>query len=182
MEAILIPDTIRTFTGRNLNVFAPDPEMIDIEDIAHALSLQCRFGGHVTEFYSVAQHSVMCSDMILTHSEELGISPENENSAAFEALMHDASEAYLIDLPKPIKNKLEDYKRVEDDMMRLISNKFCFDYPLNDYVKFVDNQMFQIEWGALMLNKSDVIGLQCWTPENAKTIFLQTFDTLYTYK
>jgi hypothetical protein len=124
----------------------------------------------------------MCSDMILTHSEELGISPENEISAAFEALMHDASEAYLIDLPKPIKNKLEDYKRVEDDMMRLIANKFGFNYPLNDYVKFVDNQMFQVEWGALMLNNPDVIGLQCWTPENAKTIFLQTFDTLYTYK
>src|SRR5690606_4110631 len=99
---------IRTFTGIYVDVFDPTPEMICIEDIAHALAHQCRFAGHVKRFYSVAQHSVMCSRMV-------------DRLYQMEALLHDASEAYLLDIPKPIKEKIVGYKEMEDRMMGLIA-------------------------------------------------------------
>ncbi len=74
-ENLYTPDCIRTFSGQYVNVFAPDPDTILIEDIAHALSQQCRFGGHLPEFYSVAQHCVICA---------LAVPPEH----ALSALLH----------------------------------------------------------------------------------------------
>ena len=84
---------IRTYTGKYINVFDPDPEMIDIEDIAHSLSNTCRWGGHCRKFYSVAQHSVMVVDWL----------PVSDSKLRLAGLMHDATEAYLTDLSKPIK-------------------------------------------------------------------------------
>lgn len=84
------PSAIVTFTGRVIEPLNPDPAEIDILDIAHALSNQCRFTGHTNEFYSVAQHSVLVS----RHC-----APED----ALWGLLHDASEAYLADIPRPVK-------------------------------------------------------------------------------
>lgn len=88
-------------SGRRLFVANPDPDAICIEDIAHALSHICRFGGHVDNFYSVAQHSVLVS---------LNVSPKG---IAREALLHDAAEAYIGDVIHPLKQCLPDYKRIE---------------------------------------------------------------------
>src|SRR5665811_1025646 len=98
MENLYTPNCIRTFTGIYMNVFEPTPEMISIEDIAHALTMQCRFGGHLPDFYSVAQHSLNCSYLI------------DNPKLKLTALLHDASEAYLLDIPRPIKNNLNNYK------------------------------------------------------------------------
>jgi uncharacterized protein len=78
-ENLYEPDCIRTYTGLYINVFNPKPEMIEIEDIAHALSFQCRFGGHLPKFYSVAQHSLNCSYLV------------KEPALKLTALLHDAS-------------------------------------------------------------------------------------------
>ena len=169
-ENLHTTDCIRTFTGRYMNVFEPTLEMIDIVDIAHALSHICRWGGHVPKFYSVGEHSVHCANLI------------NDKSQAFEALMHDASEAYLVDIPRPIKHKLSQYKTIEDNLMKLISEKFGFQYPLSKEVKTIDNTLLQMEWESLIISnvtnnvKHKEIAL--WTPEEAKYMFLQKFNEL----
>src|SRR5436190_21307438 len=88
---------LQTVSGRWVNPFDPDPERLDIGDIARALANQCRFGGHCRVFYSVAQHSVIVSELV----EQRGGDVED----VFAALMHDATEAYLGDMPHPLKHR-----------------------------------------------------------------------------
>ncbi len=82
-----------TCTGRSVHILNPRPEEIDIEDVAHALSHACRFAGHVPAFYSVAQHSILVSELL-------------DARTALWGLLHDASEAYLHDLTRPLKRAL----------------------------------------------------------------------------
>src|SRR5919108_4617314 len=88
---------LQTVSGRRVNPFDPDPDQLDAGDIARALANQCRFGGHSRVFYSVAQHSVLVSQLV----EQRGGDVED----AFAALMHDATEAYLGDMPHPLKHR-----------------------------------------------------------------------------
>jgi len=165
MENLYTPDCIRTFTGIYVNVFEPTPEMICIEDIAHALSNQCRFSGHLPTFYSVAQHcTLMSSGMQEVH--QLG------------ALLHDASEAYLLDIPSPIKKRLSNYKEIEDNLMGLIAQKFGFEYPLHNRIKQTDTFMLEWEWSTLMLNKKIYSPIDCLKPGEAKSAFLKTYYKL----
>lgn len=160
-----MPDSIRTYSGQYVNVFDPDPSTIMIEDIAHALSFQCRFGGHMEEFYSVAQHSLNCS---------FSADPDQQ----FAALMHDASEAYLLDIPRPIKSRLSNYKEIEDNLMKVISEIFKFQYPFHPNIKYIDDQMLQLEWDTLILKKKSDIRLFPFTPSLAKKSFLERFHDL----
>lgn len=137
-ENLFTPNSIRVFSGKYVNILEPTEDSIDIIDIAHSLSMQCRFGGHLSEHYSVAQHSLNCSFLASKEFE-------------LEALMHDASEAYLMDIPRPIKLLLPDYKIIEDRFMKVIAKKFGFNYPLSEEVKKVDNDMLQFEWDTLVL-------------------------------
>lgn len=156
--------SIRTNSGVYVNVFETDPDTIKIEDIAHALSQQSRFGGHLPEFYSVAQHSVMCC-----------MSANDENK--YNALMHDVSEAYLLDIPKPIKLELPDYNLVEHRLMKVLSQKFGFEYPKNEEVERVDILLLEWEWTAIMLNQptEKYPKFVCLTPSEAKAAFLEAF-------
>jgi uncharacterized protein len=154
---------IRTATGKWFNVFSPTSDMICIEDIAHALAHQCRFGGHLPKFYSVAQHSVLTAVLV---------APENK----LAALMHDASEAYLIDVPRPIKNKLANYKEIEGSVMTLIAAKFGFQWPLHDEVKRADETMLQKEWDEIMMSCGNP---SCYSPQEAKAKFLTQFEIYY---
>lgn len=165
MENLYKTNCIRTFTGIYMNVFDPTLEMICIEDIAHALSNQCRFGGHLPEFYSVAQHSILCSKAI-------------DNEYKLQALLHDASEAYLLDIQRPIKQGLSNYKEIEDKLMNLIAEKFGFKYPLEKPVKQIDERMLQFEWEHLMLQKQVFKNFVCWSPGYAKRRFLETYAEL----
>lgn len=156
-------DTIRTNSGLYVNVFDTDPETLTIEDIAHALSMIPRFGGHLNRFYSVAQHSVLCFNLAIEYGFEYGLA----------ALLHDASEAYLLDMPTPIKNGLPDYKKVEDRLMRVIAEKFGFEYPLNSILKKVDGNALYIEWENLVEN--DVLEFECLSHAEAKADFIKAF-------
>lgn len=162
-ENLYTPNCIRTFSGIYMNVFEPTSEMICIEDIAHALSHQCRFGGHLPVFYSVAQHSLNCSYLI--ENKELKLA----------ALLHDASEAYLLDIPRPIKQQLSNYKDIEDKLMRIIGDKFGFEYPLHPDVKRIDEEMLQTEWNCLMLDKAP-LALEIKDAQKTKRDFISMFD------
>ena len=162
-ENLYTKNSIRTFTGIYFNVLEPTEEMINIEDIAHALSQICRFNGHLPNFYSVAQHSVICSGLVAKEKQ-------------LEALLHDASEAYLCDVPKPVKPLLTNYKETEDRIMTLIAKKYGFQWPLSPEVHQVDSEMLQIEWDHLMLAKSEDI--KTYAPKVAKKMFLDKFNEL----
>lgn len=170
MNTLYTKDCIRTVSGKFVNVFEPEPDMICIEDIAHALSHMCRFGGHLPKFYSVAQHSLLCAEVA-------------EPQHTLQALMHDAAEAYLLDIPSPIKNRLPEYKRIEDNLMQLIAEKYGFDYPLSDEVKKIDRQMLEYEYEHIMLatpvkTKTYYHPIEIFTPQQAKQLFIEKFNEL----
>lgn len=102
---------IQTFTGRKFFPAAPSPDDVHIEDIAHALSMLCRYGGHCRQFYSVAEHSLHASFFV-------------PPADALWALLHDASEAYLVDVPRPVKPLLGGYRDLEAGIMRAVCTRF----------------------------------------------------------
>lgn len=162
IENLYEPNCIRTFTGKYINVFDPNPDLICIEDIAHGLSMQCRFGGHTTHFYSVAQHSIEVSLMCSEPHELAG-------------LLHDASEAYLLDIPRPIKKQLSGYKEVEGRLMKVIAEKFGFEYPLHKEVKRCDELALKDEWENIVLKRPSKPYLTMMTPIRAKECFLEFY-------
>lgn len=142
MEVNRIGDWMQTYTGRQFWPLDPRPEEIYLEDIAHALSNQCRFAGHCTTFYSVAQHSVLISRIVPSIDRAWG-------------LLHDAAEAYLVDLPRPIKHHSEigtEYRKVEAQLMAAIAIRFDlpFDLPLS--VRAADDILLVTEKRDLMPN------------------------------
>ncbi len=115
-----------TSSGKKIFVRDPRPEVIDIEDIAHALSMLCRFGGHCLRFYSVAQHSVHVSQLV----------PPGQK---LRALLHDASEAYLGDVIRPLKRELSSvYGPLEKQWERAICQRFGIDPFPSSVVKRAD--------------------------------------------
>lgn len=158
-------DSIRTYSGIYMNVFEPTPEMVYIGDIAHALSNSCRFGGHVPRFYSVAQHAVMASYYV------------EDPRDAYDALHHDDSEAYLLDVPTPIKRKLVGYKEIESNLMEVISKVLNFNWPLSEGVKRVDAAMLKFEWDYLIHKKELPSWVHpqfgVWTSEEAEVKYLK---------
>lgn len=130
-------DWMQTSTGRAFYPFEAKPEDIDLLDIAHALSMLCRYGGHCSQFYSVAEHCVLMSEKV---------SPE----AALWALLHDATEAYLGDLIRPLKLALPDYRAAEDRLMGVICERFGLDPTCPAEVKEADNRILRDERDALM--------------------------------
>lgn len=150
---------IRTFTGKYIDVFNPHKAMIDVVDIAHALSYTPRFRGHLNSFYSVAAHSIMCALEFI------------DSDKIIEALLHDASEAYIADIPSPIKKNLPDYLNLEDNLMKAIANKFNFLYPLSYEVKQTDKQMLEYEWNKYVTRKEKFNA----SPEYVKELFLDLY-------
>ena len=133
---------MRTYTGGQFWPFDPDPEDVRIEDIAHALSLQCRFAGHVPEFYSVAQHCLLV--------EQLTVPPSRETCLA--ALLHDAAEAYVLDMPRPLKRDLPDYRRVERAVTAAVALRFGLplDFDRSEKIKSTDNIVLVYEAKSLL--------------------------------
>ena len=171
---------ISTFTGRKFHILVPDPEEIAIEDIAHHLSMLCRFTGAVKRFYSVAEHSIKVSQIV---------PPEY----ALEGLLHDASEAYLSDLSRPLKHFTEAgylYRELEADVQDTIQNKFGLPEGMSETVKAADNAMLYTEKTALMppvawdtkwspTEDAEDIEISCWEPGRAEAFFLERFYELY---
>lgn len=125
-------DWFVSHSGQCFNVRAPEPEQIQLIDIAHHLSNVCRFGGAVKEFYSVAEHCVYVSRLVPPELAALG-------------LLHDASEAYLGDVIKPLKNCLPDYRALEHVWEAAIAKRFGFESLSHPAVKVADVAAVQAE-------------------------------------
>jgi len=168
---------IMTYTGKKFYPLNPKIEDIDIKDIAHALSLKCRYTGHCNVFYSVAQHSYLAS---LLRDRELALS----------ALMHDASEAYLPDVARPIKPYLIGFRKIENRILKLIFKKFDLEYPIPNAIKYADGRLciaeakqlgFDIsEWELATKYQPYNINIFPVGPEKAKELFMRRFDELNT--
>jgi hypothetical protein len=120
---------LQTFTGRLVHPMRLTVDDVDIRDIAHALSMLCRFGGHAQQFYSVAQHSFLASQLV----------PPDE---ALWALLHDASEAYLVDVPTPLKRlaAMSGYRAVEAQVQLTICHAFGLSHEMPASVHAVDGR------------------------------------------
>lgn len=131
---------IQTYTGKRVNPLALKPDDICIEDIAHALSLLCRFNGHCRQFYSVAEHSIRVAQVVGSRYFRLA------------ALLHDAAEAYLSDVPRPLKHQWSQFCEVEDRAQAIIDS--VFGVPANYYhpVKRADDILLATEGRDLMGN------------------------------
>lgn len=154
--------SIRTYSGKVFDIEILDPDSICIEDIAHGLSNTCRFGGQLENFYSVAQHSVYVA-MEVPHGIKLA------------ALLHDAAEAYIGDMPSPFKKLMPDYKKLETRIMQAIALKFGFAFPLSEVIKRADEKLLQEEWNAFVLKKNNMDAV---SPEKAKRLFLSYFNAV----
>lgn len=127
---------MRTWTGRKFWPLDPRPEDVSIEDIAHALANICRFGGHCP-FYSVAQHSVLVSRLVSERLKPL-------------ALLHDAAEAYVGDMVRPLKLFMPPFIGVEGRIQRVICQHFCLPWPAPSAVKDADDIMLVVEARILL--------------------------------
>lgn len=169
---------IETVSGKRFHVLNPTPEDVDIEDIAHALSMQCRFTGHTKKFYSVAEHSYHVS-LLSKHDALCG-------------LLHDASEAYISDLSRPVKYFSSigvEYKIVEERLMKVILGKFGLSWPMPETVHHADEIMLwsekeqlmgELSWGGVYGEQPDTVRykLAGYNPEEARSIFLDRFEEL----
>lgn len=165
---------MQTFTGRQFYPLDPRPEDIDIVDIAHALSMQCRYNGHVHTFMSVAEHCVLVSQVV---------APE----FALWGLLHDATEAYVGDMIRPLKLHMPEYRAVEDRVMLAIAQRFGIAPTMPPEVKTADSRILLDERAALLgapagdwnvAGEPYGIEIPAWDPQTAETQYLQRFMAL----
>lgn len=174
---------IMTYTKKMFDPLHPNAELIDMEDIAHALSMLCRANGHFKTFYSVCQHSINC----MKEAKARGLSERVQ----LACLLHDASEAYLSDVTRPVKAELPKYKQIEAPLQEAIWNKWL-SVPLAEaerkQVFTIDDTILAHEFLHLMEAQIvDTIPVLCSKPEfdfygfaPCKQKFLKLFRQLTT--
>lgn len=169
-------DWMQTYTGKAFWPLDPRIEDLDPRDIAHALSLLCRYGGHVKRFYSVAEHCVLMSR---------AVAPEH----ALWALLHDAAEAYVVDVPRPLKLSMPDYRAAEAAIMDVICERFGLHRHEPKAVKDADNAILNDEREALMappplpwraIEQVPRLGvtIRCWAPTVAEYEYARRLQEL----
>lgn len=141
---------LQTSQGHMFDLLAPERSTIDINDIAHHLSNLCRFNGATHQHYSVAQHSVLVSKIV-------------PQCLALPALLHDAAEAYVGDLPSPLKALLPDYQIIESNIMRCIFEQVGLEYPYHSEIKRADRVALATEARDLLAPISEA---KLWTTPN----------------
>jgi 5'-deoxynucleotidase YfbR-like HD superfamily hydrolase len=173
-------NAIQTHSGSYFDLHESGPDAIKIEDIAHSLAMQCRYNGHIRMFYSVAEHSVLVAGWVL---EQTG-----DYQLALEALLHDGSEAYLCDIPRPFKRLLTDYKVLEQRVETLLSLAFGLIYPWAPIIHEADLRILADEKKVLMLHHREWPGMDGVKPlgvrirglswQEAECAFLNAFQSI----
>jgi len=171
----IIGPTILLHSGNYFDFLSPETSQFTIEDIAHGLSNTCRFVGQCGEFYSVAQHSIQVS----AH-----LPPEH----AYAGLMHDAAEAFIGDVSKPLKDLLPEYRAIEKHVEAAVFTRFDVLQPMPPDVKRMDIAMLATEQRLLMANRDDwdytrghdalPIDIHPMSPKVAKAVFLARYRML----
>jgi len=163
---------IKLLSGGHYDFIDLDQSVYDIEDIAHNLSMICRFTGSVKDFYSVGQHSVLVSH---------AVPPEH----ALAGLMHDASEAFMSDLNSPLKALMKAYKALEKKVEKQIFTKYNLSFPMDPAIKLADIKVFLAENRDLRGIYSDMEDIAPygkkivpWQPARAKREFMKRFEEL----
>lgn len=146
---------IFTYSKIKIDPVNPKPEQIKVEDIAHSLSYLTRANGHFPIFYSVGQHCISCC--------REAIARKYDNRIILAALLHDAGEAYVSDVTRPVKNQLKIYKEIENRLLNIIYTKFLntdLTQKEKERVKDLDDSLLYNEFYALMGEKLDIIHTQ----------------------
>jgi uncharacterized protein len=162
-------------SGAWFDFLDPEASRFTIEDIAHGLGNTCRYSGQCSAFYSVAEHSLLVSE-VATGFE-------------LEALMHDAAEAFLGDVTRPLKQLLPEYKRIEAEVERVIFRRFDLIHPLPLAVKRADLRVLAAEQSQIMPVGTDAwahagdvdpapVRVRHLAPGAAKQSFLSRFHEL----
>jgi hypothetical protein len=180
---------METYTG--VRFFPLEPRAADVRsvDIAHSLSNQCRYAGHSRFNYSVAQHSVLLCDWVLRNGNPADPHETMLGGYAFTALMHDCAEAYLCDLPRPIKYRSPEFLKMEAELERVVFPVFNLEYPIPPWMKAIDSRIVvdereQVtsrsghEWSTDGL-KPLGIRIRRWSNRKAERKFLQRFHYLH---
>ncbi|MCA6108971.1 hypothetical protein [Bradyrhizobium cenepequi] len=168
--------TIMLRSGAWFDFCAPEDSQFTIEDIAHGLANICRYSGQCADFYSVAEHSILVSEIAVGFE--------------LEALLHDAAEAFLGDITRPLKQMLPEYKRIEADVERAILKRFGVIGSVPPEVKQADLRVLAAEQRQIMPEGTDgwvrgqkvepaPIVVRYLPPKEAKRIFLQRFSALH---
>ncbi|MCM1159143.1 MAG: phosphohydrolase [Bacteroidales bacterium] len=145
-----MPDYITTYNGIHFYPLKPEADKLYIEDIAHALSLLCRGNGHVKHFFSVGQHCIHCA----LEAEARGYG----NRICLACLLHDASEAYLSDVPRPFKETLPSYQQLEKGFLEIVYRKYLgstLTEQEENIVKTIDDDMLYFDLLELLNEPSD---------------------------
>jgi len=174
---------MNTFSGGHYWPIDPRPEDVHIEDIAHHLSLLCRYTGAVKRFYSVAEHSWHMSFLVPREHQ-------------FAALLHDATEAYVGDVGRPLKRHLDNYQDIERLNWLAIATRFSLPKDLDPCIKKMDGLICLAEQRQMCTRWDDghdasqhgIVGappdvkIEGWMPPVAEALFLQRYNDLITHQ
>ena len=136
-------DPIGTYTGGEFYPLDPDPAEVDLPDIANGLANTCRYAGQCQFYYSVATHSLYVSEELAEHGPQVQL----------YGLLHDAAEAYVSDVPRPIKRELENFERVEADVLDAVWTALDSPAPTDsqwETVMDADDRLFRYEADTLL--------------------------------
>ena len=151
-----------TCSNRIIDVMLPKPADIHIEDIAAGLSKICRWNGQIPEFLSVAQHSLMAAALV-------------PDKFKMVALLHDATEAYICDIPKPFKEKIEFYKIIEANLSRAIYSRYNINTLRSSCVHEADHVLLKAE--ARFFNKNvNIQNMPIYTPGIPEAAAMKLID------
>lgn len=166
---------IITKSGVKFDLLNTTEDMLDIKDISHALSNICRFGGHSVRHYSVAQHSVLASQIV-------------PKEFALCALLHDATEAYIGDMVSPLKAVIPQFKEIEQNLWEVIASKWGLPKYIPQEVKLADMQMLKAEkkyllpeteqWDFLVDIPDVSLYIKAWSFNHSNWMFLSRFNEL----
>lgn len=170
-------NSLRTCSGLYLSLIDPQPEQVTLADIACGLSKLCRFGGQIEDFYSVAEHACHCYGVAVSD----GL-PQEAQRAVF---LHDAAEAFVGDVIRPLKNLISGYKDIENRILAIAASKWRVDFgKFSDVITEIDTAMLFAE-RRLLFTPDDVVWVGeaaarrvdppicCWTPPAAEAEFVR---------